>query len=459
MKIKKIHFIGIGGIGMSSLAFFLNKKFTLTGSDIGLSPIIKKLRKSGVDINIGHSTKNINNQDLIVYSSAINKSNVELVEAKKRNITTISRGKALGEFTKNKKNICITGTHGKSTSTSFISQILINSGKDINAFLGAIDRKLKTNFIHGNSNINVIEADESDNSFNYLKPDLSLITNIDYDHMDFYGSKEKLYQAFQAFIKKTTKCVVLNFDCKNIQKNLKGLKSKKITTFGYQNKKCDYYFTENILGSLELYHGKRKVGEIFTNLEGLHNHYNLIGAIIVCIKLGISFKKISKSTNKILTPKRRFENIFKSNNFEIYDDYAHHPSAISSLRKMLNKKKDLCKNYLIFQPHRYTRFKESYSDFIKEICQWENVIVTDIYSAHESKKSKISSKEFVKRVLKKKKINIQYIGEFDKIIDKMYLKYKKNKNKIKLITIGAGDVNKIGYRLKNIIKESKERAR
>ena len=160
-----------------------------------------------------------------------------------------------------------------------------------------------------------------------------------------------------------------------------------------------------------------------------------------------------------MTPKRRFENIFKSNNFEIYDDYAHHPSAISSLRKMLNNKKDLCKNYLIFQPHRYTRFKESYSDFIKEICQWENVIVTDIYSAHESKKSKISSKEFVKRVLKKKKINIQYIGEFDKIIDKMYLKYKKNKNKIKLITIGAGDVNKIGYRLKNIIKESKERAR
>ena len=129
MKIKKIHFIGIGGIGMSSLAFFLNKKFALTGSDIGSIPIIKKLRKSGVDINIGHSTKNINNQDLIVYSSAINKSNVELVEAKKRNITTISRGKALGEFTKNKKNICITGTHGKSTSTSFISQILINSGK------------------------------------------------------------------------------------------------------------------------------------------------------------------------------------------------------------------------------------------------------------------------------------------------------------------------------------------
>ena len=178
MKIKKIHFIGIGGIGMSSLAFFLTKKYHLSGSDIGSGPIINKLRKSGVNINIGHSAKNINNQDLVVYSSAINESNVELVEAKKRKITSISRGKALAEFTKNKKNICITGTHGKSTSTSFISQILINCGRDINAFLGAMDRKLKTNFIHGKSNTNVIEADESDNSFNYLKPEISLITNI-----------------------------------------------------------------------------------------------------------------------------------------------------------------------------------------------------------------------------------------------------------------------------------------
>ena len=459
MKIKKIHFIGIGGIGMSSLAFFLTKKYHLSGSDIGSGPIINRLRKSGVNINIGHSAKNINNQDLVVYSSAINESNVELVEAKKRKITSISRGKALAEFTKNKKNICITGTHGKSTSTSFISQILINCGRDINAFLGAIDRKLKTNFIYGKSNTNVIEADESDNSFNYLKPDISLITNIDYDHMDFYESKEKLFKAFESFIKKTTKCVVINLDCKNIQKNLKTLNSKKITTFGYKNKKCDYYFTDNVSGSFELYHKNKKIGEIYTSIEGLYNHYNLIGAIIVCIKLGISFKKINKSLNKILTPKRRFENIFKSKYFEIYDDYAHHPNAISSLREMLNKSKDLSKNYLIFQPHRYTRFKESYSDFIKEICEWENVIVTDIYSAHENKELKISSKEFVKQVLNKKKINIQYINEFDKIIDKMYRIYKKNKYKTKLITVGAGDINQIGYRLKNKIKESKNYAR
>tara|TARA_B100001248_G_scaffold131150_1_gene98380 strand:- start:635 stop:2014 length:1380 start_codon:yes stop_codon:yes gene_type:complete len=459
MKIKKIHFIGIGGIGMSSLAFFLSKKYHLSGSDVGSGPIINKLRKSGVNINIGHSAKNINNQDLVIYSSAINKSNIELVEAKKRKITSISRGEALAEFTKNKKNICVTGTHGKSTSTSFISQILINCGRDINAFLGAMDRKLKTNFIHGKSNINVIEADESDNSFNYLKPEISLITNIDYDHMDFYGSKEKLFKAFQSFINKTTKCVIINLDCKNIQKNLKTLNSKKITTFGYKNKKCDYYFTNNLPGTFELYHENKKIGEILTSIEGLYNHYNLIGAIIVCLKLGISFKKINKSINKILTPKRRFENIFKSKYFEIYDDYAHHPNAISSLREMLNKSKDLSKNYLIFQPHRYTRFKESYSDFVKEISQWENVIVTDVYSAHENKELKISSKEFVKQVLNKKKINIQYMNEFDKIIDKMYGIFKKNKNKTKLITVGAGDINQIGYRLKNKIKENKNYAR
>ena len=459
MKIKKIHFIGIGGIGMSSLAFFLSKKYHLSGSDVGSGPIINKLRKSGVNIDIGHSAKNINNQDLVIYSSAINKSNVELVEAKKRKITSISRGEALAEFTKNKKNICITGTHGKSTSTSFISQILINCGRDINAFLGAMDRKLKTNFIHGKSNTNVIEADESDNSFNYLKPEISLITNIDYDHMDFYGSKEKLFKAFQSFINKTTKCVIINLDCKNIQKNLKTLNSKKITTFGHKNKKCDYYFTNNLPGTFELYHKNKKIGEILTSIEGLYNHYNLIGAIIVCLKLGISFKKINKSINKILTPKRRFENIFKSKYFEIYDDYAHHPNAISSLREMLNKSKDLSKNYLIFQPHRYTRFKESYSDFVEEISQWENVIVTDVYSAHENKELKISSKEFVKQVLNKKKIYIQYMNEFDKIIDKMYRIFKKNKNKTKLITVGAGDINQIGYRLKNKIKENKNYAR
>ena len=453
-KIKKIHFIGIGGIGMSSLAEFLNNKFIVSGSDIIKSKKISYLKKIGIKIFNNHSRNNINSQDLVIYSSAINASNEEYKEAKSRKIKLLSRGEALGKFTSKYKNICIAGTHGKSTTSSFVSQLLINSGCDITAFLGAIDKKIKSNFILGKSKVAVIEADESDNSFNFIKPKLSIITNIDFDHMDFHKSKKNLFESFKMFYKNTTDKVVLNFDCMNIKKNFSNIKSKKMIRFGLENQKFEYYFKIKNTNKVELFHNNKNLLEFKADLSGKHNYYNLIAAIILCLEHGISKKRIVNSLNCIERPKRRYEKVYNSRTFEIIDDYAHHPNEIRAIREYIenNSKKHI--NYLVFQPHRHSRVKDNYKEFIDEISLWDNVIMTDVYSAFENKARKISPKKFIYDVLKIRKTDIKYFDSFDTIVNKLY-KIKSKDCKIRVITAGAGDVNRIAFMLKKKLRSNK----
>ena len=444
-KIKKIHFIGIGGIGMSSLAEYLSKKYKISGSDLNINNKIKYLEKIGIKIFNHHTKKNINDQDLIIYTSAINKNNEELVEAKRKKIKVINRGKALGEFTKEKNNISIAGTHGKSSTTSFISQILLEAGKKFTAFLGARDLKIKSNFKYSKSNINVMEVDESDNSFNYINSYLSIVTNIDNDHMEFYKNKQNLLKAFDIFISKTKSNVILNADCKNIKKHFRNL--KKGVYFSNINKNYDYYFNLSN-GKYELYFKNKLIIKSKSKLLGKFNFYNLTAAIIACINLGVSVRKIQNNINKIKPPERRFEYILKNKKIEIIDDYAHHPNAIKEIRNLLNNIKDEKKNYLIFQPHRFSRFKKHYKAFVKEISEWENVILVDVYSAFEKNKINQNLENFIRDVKKLSNINIIYEPDFHNVVEKM-LNLISNKNKFyRIITMGAGNIRKISLELK-----------
>ena len=453
-KNNKIHFIGIAGIGMSSLAEFLYKNYTITGSDLSNNEITTKLKKMGIKIYEDQSAGNITNQDLIIYTSAIKNNNPELVEAKKRGIKCITRGEALGEFTCKDNNVCITGTHGKSTTTNYLAQILLDCGKKPSVFLGAINTKYKTNFIYNRSNLNVIEADESDNSFNFLNSMYSIITNIDFDHMDFYKTKKNLYLAFENFIKKTTDKVIVNNDCPNIKNIIFKNPNKKIIRFSNIEKNAEFYFEiKNYQKNTEiiLYKKKNIIGSFKFQKISRYNCYNVVGPIITAIEMGISIQKIKKISQKLDQPSRRFEKIYDKKNITIVDDYAHHHNAIKEVRKFIKDDAET-RTILVFQPHRFTRLKKHYKDFLNEISLWKEVIVSDIYSAFE-KKQKFTSKDFVYELKKiNKSCKAYYINDYDKIVMKLKKEIFKNNSHIRIITMGAGDIRKVGTKLIKTIK-------
>lgn len=448
--IKNVHFVGIGGIGMSSLALFLrSKKVVVSGSDIGRSPIIKKLKTLGCKIDHVHMAENIKDPDLVVYSSAIKKNNPELISAKKKGIGLLTRGEALGLFTNKMKNITITGCHGKSTTSSISHCIIKNSNIDLTAFIGAEDRVLGSNFYLGNSKFCLIEGDESDNSFNKINSHISVITNIDNDHLDFYGSEKKLISAFKKFIINTkTKCIANN-DSPILAKLLKSFSSKKIIQFGQGlNLNNDYSFDiiKNKFSSIKLFKKQKIIGKISSKLYGDYNAYNLAAGSILALELGITLDKIQENSLKCKAPIRRFESIINNKKVRIIDDYAHHPTAIKAIRENINK--NFLKNevILVFQPHRFTRTSMLLEDFVEELSSWKNLYLVNIYSAFE--KNNVDANKLFDKI-KKRNAKAQFFENNEILIDKIIskLKYKK----YTIITMGAGDIREVGIKLKKRI--------
>ena len=446
-KIRSVHLIGIGGMGMSSLAFFLKfKNLKISGSDIGKDPVIKKLKKIGCDIYPTHSPENIKDPDLVIYSSAITQANPELVKAKKRKISILKRGQALGFFTDKMKNITITGCHGKSTTTSISHLILNNSNIKPTAFMGAEDRIIKSNFYAGNSKFSIIEGDESDNSFNEINSYMSLVTNIDNDHLDFYKTKSKLISAFRRFIVNTKKKSIINGDSEMLNKLVETLPKDGIIKFGKGlNESNDYSFeiVKNNYSIIEVFKKRTRIGIFRSKLSGEYNCYNLAGSIILALELGVSPKEIQSCTVKCRAPVRRFETIANNKNVKIIDDYAHHPTAIKSVRKNIEENYLKEEVILIFQPHRFSRTKILLKDFIEELSKWNNLYLVDIYSAFE--KENIDVSNLFSEIKKKNPRAIFYKNKkilINKIISK--LKYKK----YTILTMGAGDIRDVGIELK-----------
>ena len=444
-NIKNVHFIGIGGIGMSSLAFFLLEKgIKVSGSDIGNDPIIKKLKKKGCVISKNHDASNIQNQDLIIYSSAIRKNNPEIIKGKKKKIWILKRGEALGFFTNNMKNITITGCHGKST-TSSISHYLINNSKiSLTGFIGAEDKILKSNFYKGKSNYCLLEGDESDNSFNSINSYISVITNIDNDHLDFYGSQEKLLLAFKKFILNTKRKCIVNSDSPMLYNLIKNMKKNKIISFG-RKKDADYTFEilKNKYIAIKLFKKNKELGIIKSKLVGEFNGYNLAASTILALELGIKIEEIKKLSEKPKAPTRRFETIVNNKRIQIIDDYAHHPTAIKAIR---NNIKSNFKNenvILIFQPHRFSRTKILLKDFIQELSLWDTLYLVDIYSAFEKKQVDILN---LFKKIKKANPSAQYFKNKETLIKKIISKSKDKKYTI--LTMGAGDIRDVGVKLK-----------
>ncbi len=461
-KVKNIHFIGIGGIGMSGIAkIVLGMGYKITGSDQKDSQSLKELKKLGMRIFIGHQKKNITNTiDVIVTSSAISPINEELLEGKNKKIPIIQRGEMLAEIMRLKTGIAVAGTHGKTTTTSLISAVFYEADLSPTTIIGGKWFKINSNAELGKSHYMICETDESDGSFLKTSPVYSIVTNIDYDHIDYYKSEENLLASFLDFINKTPFYgkAFLCFNDPNIKK-IKDKIVKPFISYGIKKTKGDNFdiYAEKIklnrfTSEFILHYRKKNLGKVVINMVGVHNVLNALATIGVALEVGINLKTIKKSLQTFHGIERRMSRVGVWNNLELIDDYAHHPTEIQATLSTLTnfKKKIIC----LFQPHRFTRTLEHYKKFASNLLLADIIIITKIYSAGESPIKGVSSKIIIEEMKKKNSNKEIYYAEDFAEIKTLLHKIKIPKNGY-LISLGAGDINAFLKSLASIKKTKK----
>ncbi len=450
-----LHFIGIGGIGMSGLVKVLLKLgYTISGSDEKETSITQKLSQEGVTIYKGHKAKQIGNAEIIIFSSAINSHNPEIGEAKKRGISLISRGEFIAQIVNPKKNIVIAGTHGKTTTTALIAEMLLNDGKDPTIFIGGFLKKINSNSRWGKGEWTVIESDESDASFLHLRPNIAVITNVENDHLDFYHSSENILRAFIKFahkIKAQGKGII-NLDDPGSSYIFKKVNKKgKFLSYGL-NPKAEIS-AENIkLGILQsnfkIKYRKNVMGEVTIPLPGLYNIYNCLAAVGVGYILGIEWTKIKQTLSSFEGVKRRLEKIGYIGCVPVFDDYAHHPTEIKVTLKELKR---LGRRVIaIFQPHRYTRTKFLLPQFLTAFEKADLLILTPIYPAGEKPVSGINGKIFFEALKKIRSSPTYYIPSKKSIVE--FVKINLQENDL-VVTIGAGDITQLSSQIISHLQE------
>ena len=446
---ETIHFIGLGGIGMSGLAQIMKiMGFKVQGSDISMNKNIENCKKLGVKFFLGQKKKNLKDATILVKSSAIKINNPEVQEAKKRKLPIYERVEMLSNIVSLKKNIIVSGSHGKTTTTSLVSKILLEFKLDPTIINGGVINSLKNNAKLGKGEWAVLEADESDGSFLKLPINYSIVTNIDKEHIDFYKNYKNLENSFIKFINKTPpigKCIIC-IDDRNIKEIKKKIKTKNILTYGfnaiadyqiinpqYNNKNCKFdLIVKNFLGK------KMIIKNIILNLIGKHNILNSVAAISVCLNLGISIKVIKKALLKFTGVQRRMTKIFEKNQNEFYDDYAHHPTEIYSVLEGIKKVADKKKITSVFQPHRFSRVNLLKKEFSKSFKYSDRVVLCPIYAAGEKINKNFDLIKFGKMISLNSKVDVILIKDEENF--RNFFKKNLIKNEI-IIGMGAGSIS------------------
>ena len=445
-----IHFIGIGGISMSALAeICLNKGYNVSGSDIGKSAMTEKLQAQGAKIYIGQKKENIvDGLDIVVYTAAIHPDNEELMAAKNKNILTINRAAFLGQIMREYKNsIAVSGTHGKTTTTSMLSTIFCSTNLDPTILVGGNLKSIGGNVKIGNSQNFITEACEYTDSFLNFNPKIAIVLNIEEDHLDYFSGIEEIKASFNKFGKLLPKDghFIINGDSPNTDGILHDVKASVIK-YGKESSNdviiSNIHFSDNGSGSFDLSYFGKNLGNFQLSVPGVHNIYNATSAIIVSLVSGISVEDIKASITKYTGVGRRFEIKGTYNDALIVDDYAHHPTE---LKATLAASKKLKKSTLwcVFQPHTYSRTKSLLNEFGEAFYSADKVIITDIYAAREDDPGDIHSKDLVEK-LYHNNVDVTYISKFEDIVK--YLKENIQPNDL-LITAGAGPVYQIGEML------------
>jgi len=418
-RIKKIHFAGIGGSGMSGIAEVLhNMGFQISGSDISENDSVRHLRLLGIRVAIGHAAGNIGGAEALVYSSAITEDNVEVLEALKNKLPVIPRAEMLAELMRMKFSLAVAGTHGKTTTTSMIAAILTQAGLDPTYVVGGRLKVEGSGAKLGTSRYLVAEADESDGSFLKLFPTIAVVTNIENDHLEYYGRMKNLVQAFRQFADKVPfyGALVLNSDSGNIKK-IMPLIRKKIITFGFgpeADLRAVRVKTAGFASSYELLVQGKSRGIVRLNVGGRHNVANSLGAIGAALEVGIDLETIKASLEKFTLPERRFQVLYSSPSLLVIDDYAHHPSEIKATLRTLRAHR--CRRVIaVFQPHRFTRLHLLMKQFASAFRHVDLLVIAKLYTANQDEIVGVSSQALAENIRKNGQDNVFYLETFAQI--------------------------------------------
>ncbi len=443
-RIRKIHFIGIGGIGMSGIAeLLLNQEYRVSGSDLRESETTRRLRELGGEITIGHSEENIEGADVVVTSTAVKADNPEVVAAHRDHIAVIPRAEMLAELMRMKYGIAVAGTHGKTTTTSMMAIVLTHAGIDPTAVIGGKLDALGSNAKLGRGKFLVAEADESDGSFMHLAPTIAVVTNIDEDHLDFYSGIEEIREIFVNFINKVPFYgrAILCLDDPNIQEVLPLVK-KRYLTYGFSSQ-ADFHATEIRMRQgrtsfLAHYQGQ-ELGRISFRMPGRHNVLNALAVLAVAMELAVPFRTIVGGFRNFGGVQRRFQVRDEIAGVMMVDDYGHHPAEI---RATLAAAKSGWKKRVVavFQPHRYSRTKALFDDFLTAFYQADKLVVTDVYAAGEASIEGADADALAAGVRDHGHRDVSYCATLE---DAAVLLENQVEPGDMVITLGAGNVNQV----------------
>jgi UDP-N-acetylmuramate--alanine ligase len=453
-KVQKIHFVGIGGIGMSGIAeLLLNLGYGVSGSDIRRSPVTDRLAALGGRIHIGHEAENVALANVVVVSSAVRSDNIEVVEAKKRQIPVIPRGEMLAELMRLKYSIAIAGAHGKTSTTSMVATVLVHAGYDPTAVIGGRLNALGSNAKLGSGQFIVAEADESDGSFLKLSPTIAVVTNIDREHLDHYGDFAAIEDAFVAFINKVPfyGAAILCLDDPNVQAIIPRIE-RRIITYGTSNQADVIAAHVKFSGFGSSYEARSQAGAMGTirlQIPGQHSVMNSLAAVAAGLELDVPFPSIAEALGSFQNADRRFQLKGEAAGVLVVDDYGHHPAEILAT---LSAAKRSCDRRIVavFQPHRFTRTASLEEDFARAFYHADVLIVLPIYPAGEDPIPGVTAEKLVGLIEEFGHRDVNYVPDFE-ATEKLLARRLETGDL--LLTLGAGDVWKVGERVLAALRE------
>ncbi len=452
-RIRRIHFIGIGGSGMNGIAeVLLNMGYEVTGSDLVESDTTDRLKKLGAVIALGHDGSNIRGAQCVVYSSAVKKDNPEIRAATSKQIPIIPRAEMLAELMRIKYGIAIAGTHGKTTTTSMVASVLAAADIDPTVVTGGRLNSFGANARLGSSDVLVAEADESDGSFLKLAPTIAVVTNIDREHMDHYSGMDEVKQSFTDFMNKVPfyGCAVICLDHPELQSLIPAI-TRRLVTYGLSAQSdvhaSDLRF-DKMESSFTLWYGNSKMGPVKLNMPGEHNVYNALATVAVAKEIGIDYEYIRTGLEEFSGVERRFQVVGNEAGITVVDDYGHHPEEIKAVLSAA------CAGWskpvtAIFQPHRFSRTRDLFDDFIPVFNDAARLVITDIYAAGEAPIEGVSAEALYRSIKEHGHKDVHHIAKLSDVaayIDSIALAGDM------VLTLGAGDVWKVGRELVEILK-------
>lgn len=457
VKSGAIHFVGIGGIGMSGIAdIMINLGYKVSGSDLKENALTAKLARKGAAITIGHRSENVHGVVAVVISSAVPKDNPEIIEARKLQIPVVKRAEMLAELMRMKLSIAVAGTHGKTTTTSMIAALLDQANMDPTVINGGVINAYNSNARLGTGDWMVVEADESDGSFTKLMPAICIVTNIDQDHVDNFKDFSELADMFLKFVENIPfyGSAILCIDHPEVRKLSERITDRRVITYGFSENvdiRCynifqtrngiefDVKFSDNAKEKFKL--AKKSWEKLALPMFGNHNAQNSLAAIAAALELGISENNIRIALSSFMGVKRRFTKVASSSGIIIIDDYAHHPAEISAVLKAA-RQSCLGKIFAVMQPHRYTRLKRFLDDFARTLEFADKVLVTPIYTAGE-KENGVNHFSLIEKINERKLISAEFSENIEALYEK--LSHKLSPGDM-VIFLGAGDITKWAYK-------------